>query len=83
MASAGFEPANLGNLRQHATPRPPKPLWEDLAFEFPVRERAKQETRCVMDVKQDNVFFFLRLGVRDQIVRPPLFMVAVLSIFFC
>jgi hypothetical protein len=26
MASAGFEPANLGTKGQHATPRPPKPL---------------------------------------------------------
>ena len=26
-ASAGFEPANLGIKGQHATPRPPKPLW--------------------------------------------------------
>ena len=26
MASAGFEPANLGTQRQRATPRPPKPL---------------------------------------------------------
>jgi hypothetical protein len=25
-ASAGFEPANLGNKGQHATSRPPKPL---------------------------------------------------------
>ena len=25
-ASAGFEPANLGNKGQHATPRPPKPI---------------------------------------------------------
>jgi len=25
MASAGFEPANLGTNGQHATPRPPKP----------------------------------------------------------
>jgi hypothetical protein len=28
MASAGFEPANLGTRGQHATPRPPKPLSE-------------------------------------------------------
>ena len=29
MASAGFEPANLGTKGQHATPRPPKPycIW--------------------------------------------------------
>jgi hypothetical protein len=27
MASAGFEPANLGTKGQHATPRPPKPLF--------------------------------------------------------
>ena len=27
MASAGFEPANLGTKGQHATPRPPKPLY--------------------------------------------------------
>ena len=26
MASAGFEPANLGTNGQHATPTPPKPL---------------------------------------------------------
>ena len=26
MASAGFEPANLGTKGQHATPRQPKPL---------------------------------------------------------
>ena len=26
MASAGFEPANLGTKDQHATPRPLKPL---------------------------------------------------------
>jgi len=26
MASAGFEPMNLGTKGQHATPRPPKPL---------------------------------------------------------
>ena len=26
-ASAGFEPANLGSKGQHATPRPPKPLY--------------------------------------------------------
>jgi len=26
MASAGFEPPNFGTERQHATPRPPKPL---------------------------------------------------------
>ena len=26
MASAGFEPVNLGTKGQHATPRPPKPL---------------------------------------------------------
>jgi hypothetical protein len=26
MASAGFEPANLGTKGQHATSRPPKPL---------------------------------------------------------
>jgi len=25
-ASAGFEPVNLGTYKQHATPRPPKPL---------------------------------------------------------
>jgi hypothetical protein len=25
MASAGFEPANLGTKGQHSTPRPPKP----------------------------------------------------------
>jgi len=28
LASARFEPANLGTKGQHATPRPPKP-WED------------------------------------------------------
>ena len=27
MALAGFEPANLGTKGQHATPRPPKPLY--------------------------------------------------------
>ena len=27
-ASAGFEPANLGTKGQHATSRPPKPLWQ-------------------------------------------------------
>ena len=27
-ASAGFEPANLGTKGQHATPRPPKPLFD-------------------------------------------------------
>ena len=26
-ALAGFEPANLGTKGQHATPRPPKPLY--------------------------------------------------------
>ena len=26
-ASAGFEPANLGTKGQHATPRPPKPVY--------------------------------------------------------
>ena len=26
-ASAGFEPANLGTKGQHATPRPPKPVF--------------------------------------------------------
>jgi len=26
MASAGFEPANLGTKGQHANPKPPKPL---------------------------------------------------------
>jgi len=26
-ASAGFEPANVGTKGQHATPRPPKPLY--------------------------------------------------------
>ena len=34
-ASAGFEPANLGTKGQHATPRPPKPLYI-LATEFKV-----------------------------------------------
>ena len=29
MASAGFEPANLGTKGQHATPRPPKPPYGD------------------------------------------------------
>jgi hypothetical protein len=29
-ASAGFEPANLGTKGQHATPRPPKPLYSGL-----------------------------------------------------
>jgi hypothetical protein len=29
-ASAGFEPANLGTKGQHATPRPPKPLVEQI-----------------------------------------------------
>ena len=28
MASAGFEPANLGTKGQHAAPRPPKPQAE-------------------------------------------------------
>ena len=28
MASAGFEPANLGTKGQHATPRPPKLLLD-------------------------------------------------------
>ena len=32
-ASAGFEPANLGTKGQHATPRPPKPLYADYASE--------------------------------------------------
>ena len=27
MASGGFEPANLGTKSQHATPRPPKPMF--------------------------------------------------------
>jgi hypothetical protein len=31
-ASAGSEPANLGTERQHATPRPPKPLTLHLTF---------------------------------------------------
>ena len=34
-ASAGFEPANLGTKDQHATSRPPKPLF------FQVNERKK------------------------------------------
>jgi hypothetical protein len=29
-ASAGFEPADLGSKGQHATPRPPKPLQENV-----------------------------------------------------
>jgi hypothetical protein len=29
-ASAGFEPANLGTKGQHATPRPPKPLVNNI-----------------------------------------------------
>ena len=32
MASAGFEPANLGTKGQHATSRPPKPLSYVLGF---------------------------------------------------
>ena len=31
MASAGFEPANLGTKGQHATPRPPKFAWRKKA----------------------------------------------------
>jgi hypothetical protein len=34
MASAGFEPANLGTKGQHATPRPLKPLKGFLSFAF-------------------------------------------------
>ena len=30
-ASAGFEPANLGTKGQHATSRPPKPLYKIVA----------------------------------------------------
>jgi hypothetical protein len=30
MASSGFEPANLGTKGQHATPRPPKPLFQEV-----------------------------------------------------
>ena len=31
-ASAGFEPANLGTKGQHATSRPPKPMWRYLRW---------------------------------------------------
>ena len=34
MASAGFEPTNLGTKGQHATPRPPKPLMQDTGSLF-------------------------------------------------
>ena len=33
MASAGFEPANLGTRGQHATPRPPKPI-PNIIYEY-------------------------------------------------
>jgi len=33
MASARFEPANLGTKGQHATPRPPKPSRENILFQ--------------------------------------------------
>ena len=35
-ASAGFEPANLGTKGQHATPRPPKPLFWDITQQIVV-----------------------------------------------
>ena len=34
MASAGFEPANLGTKGQHATSRPPKPLNTGLHSQY-------------------------------------------------
>ena len=39
--SAGSEPANLGTKGQHATPRPPKPMWgryEDLNMQPEILE---------------------------------------------
>ena len=45
MASAGFEPANLGTKGQHATPRPPKLL--DHNYSYPKIFIAKLCATCV------------------------------------
>jgi hypothetical protein len=42
MASAGFEPANLGSKGQHATCRPPKPISNSFTPDDP---RLKSELR--------------------------------------
>ena len=41
-ALAGFEPANLGTEGQHATPRPPKPLF------FPVTLLTVAQTMAIL-----------------------------------
>jgi hypothetical protein len=38
MAWAGFEPVNLGNKGQHATPLPPKPLCQFYAVKIRVSQ---------------------------------------------
>jgi hypothetical protein len=43
-ASAGFEPANLGTKGQHATPRPPKPLYCDT-----FHKKCRHVTRVLAD----------------------------------
>jgi hypothetical protein len=59
-ASAGFEPANLGTKGQHATPRPPKPLSDELLqevkFEDQLSEMKKAEWKSL---KSHYNFFFL------------------------
>ena len=53
MASAGFEPANLGTKGQHATPRPPKPLV------LSIDRNKNNETLCRTSIKLFIVLLLL------------------------
>jgi len=66
-ASAGFEPANLGTKRQHATPRPPKPLGKTYKFKTP----------CKMTVMYKQILKLLQISSYNDVYHysscvPPL-----------
>ena len=52
LASAGFEPANLGTKGQHATPRPLKPLTDTYRIKLTPRTKQQKIAAKIMEPLQ-------------------------------
>ena len=78
MASARFEPANLGTKGQHATSRPPKPLFYPLLFHSHFQN-------CYFSWEYVVVFSVLVtcVALDDTVFRQCLQMMMVVTFFFC
>ena len=76
MASAGFEPANLGTKGQHATSRPPKPLIYSYITLFPFTKRCFfQYSHCfhvTVFVSKKRALFLQLLSINISRQQVPL-----------